>query len=415
MEVTTAREIIKRAKADETYEGPIPEDNATLITEAQSLVEMAEQAWAQHIRGPDVEAILRLAAEGQDGAAADEEQATEEPEAEVEDAPKADVIPSKLTNAPANLQKSEPWEGYGEYRVSDVTNGLNWYRENDPEAFLDLLRHVWAYETSHKNRSRILEFAVEIWKRSGGEVDAEEDVEAEATTAESERAEEATAEATAEAEADVDESIGDELQAAEEEEGKTSDATDVAERETRPARSEGRPDERKPSTEDRPGGSGAYRKLIEIVERELKNERLDGIPEPPKEEAPELPWKWADVTDTQLQNMHMQYASFAYYKGYVRARDERIALHCKEAADELHNALLVKAPKYDEKGKEIKVTVLEAEISSDSNVKRWRKLQRKHELLAAQAKQEQESYLKLVEALSRLETMRHNAWERSKR
>jgi hypothetical protein len=401
MEITTAREIVKRAKADETFDGPIPEDDATCISEAQDLVEMAEQAWAQHIRGPEVEAILKLAA-GADGDGAEPDTAesdvgSEEPEAEEKEKP-AGSPPSALTDAPEALQKSEPWDGYGEYRVADVTNGLNWYFDNDAENILDLLRHVWAYEVAHKERARILEFVVEMWQRAGGEFDASE-VEAEEEAQPEPEPEEAEAESDAEAgEAD------------------SSDAEAEPESEARAEASERRVDEAESPAKDKPSGQqGAYRKLIEIVERELKNERLDGIPKPPQEDAPTLPWKWADVTNGELQDMHMQFAAFAYYKGYVRARDERIAMHCKEAADELYNKLLVSAPKYDEKGKEIRVTILEAEISSDDNVKRWRKLQRKHEALATQAKQEQESYGKLVEALSRLETMRHNAWERARK
>lgn len=403
MEITTAREIVKRAKADETFDGPIPEDDATCIKEAQGLVEMAEQAWAQSIRGPEVEAILKIAAGDEDGA---------EPEAEAEAEPeeaKAESNggpPSALTDAPEALQKSEPWEGYGEYRVADVTSGLNYYFDNDPDNILDLLRHTWAYETAHKERARVLEFVMEMWQRAGGELDEVE------LTAEEEAQPES---GTEDAEEDTS-GIPPDDGADEADEAEAADAEPESKPKTRAKADEGRVDEAKSNGEDKPAGQqGAYRKLIEIVERELKNERLDGIPAPPDEEPPTLPWKWADITNGELQDMHMQFASFAYYKGYVRARDERIAMHCKEAADELYNKLLVKADKYDEKGKEIRVTFIEAKISSDENVKRWRKLQRKHEALAAQAKQEQESYGKLVEALSRLETMRHNAWERARK
>ena len=396
MEVITAREIIKRAKADDMYEAAIPEDDATALKEAQGLVEMAEQAWSQHIRGAEVEAILKLASGG-DGDApekAEEPKAEEEPETppEPDHAPPEtdegkDTPPSDLTTAPEALQKSEPWDGYGEYRVSDVTNGLNWYFENDQENFLDLCKHVWAYETSHKDRSRVLEFVIEAWKRAGGVVD-EPKVEEPVPTPEAE---------------------------VEKTEAPPADAGDDAEPEAGPAPEEARVDEAKPGGEDKPAGSGAYRKLIEIVERELKNERLDGIPEPPKEEAPALPWQWADITDTQLHDWYMQYSSLAYYKSYMWARDQRIAMHCKQAADELNNALLVKADRYDEKGKEIRVTFIEAQISTDPNIKRWRKLQHKHELMATQAKNELDSYNKLVENLSRLETMRHQSWERGRK
>ena len=111
----------------------------------------------------------------------------------------------------------------------------------------------------------------------------------------------------------------------------------------------------------------------------------------------------------------MVYSAAAYYKSSVQTREERIAMHCKEAADELTNTLLVKAKKYDDKGKEIRVTFLEAEIAGDPNVKKWRRLQRKHEQFALAAKRETESYHKLVESVSRLWTMRQNTYERGRK
>lgn len=400
MEITTAREIIKRAKADEMYEAPMPEDDATCIKEAQGLVEMAEQAWAQHIRGKEVEAILKIAAgaANSDEPAEPEESVTEEVIAEAS----PEGPPSALLDVADKLKQDEPWEGYAEARVVDVTEGLNWYQQElSSEEYLDILKHVHAYESTHKSRSRILEFVVESWSRSGGALDekAEEPAEEPAEAEEPEQEPEPEVEEPEAAEPESDEPESEQL----------ADEP-VAERDERES------EEASTLVEERPTGQqGAYKKLIEIVDRELRNERLDGIPEPPSDEVPELPWKWADISDTDLQNFHGQYASMAYYKGYIRSRDERIAMHCKEAADELHNALLIKAPKYDAKGKEIRVTVMEAEISADPNVKRWRKLQRKHEAMTAQARAEQDSYLKLVEALSRLETMRQDVWERSKR
>lgn len=394
MEVEIAREIIKRAKADDMYEAPMPDDDATCIVEAQGLVEMAEQAWAQHVRGPDVEAILRLVAGEHDGVTAEVESEPES-EPEPESVPQGDVVLDALRDVPDNLKKSEPWEGYNDSRVVDITEGLNWYRENDPEEYVDLLKNVYAYEEARKNRQRILEFVLESWSRSQGIAD---DVI------------ESVVETPEEPEEEPDEEEPEE----EEDDGEPEEDEQASEAEASEPAEEPPIEEAQSQAEDLlPGHGDPYKKLLENIERDLKNERIDGIPDPPSDGVPELPWRWADITDIDLQNLHGQYASMAYYKGYVRSREERIALHCKEAADEMHSVLLVKAPKYDDKGKEVRITVMEAEIASDPNVARWRKLQRKHESMAAQARQEQESYLKVVEALSRHHTMRKDVWEMS--
>jgi len=54
-----AREILTQAQNDKSYEDPIPEDDAKAIEEANALVEMAETAWKNQMRGPQVEALVR--------------------------------------------------------------------------------------------------------------------------------------------------------------------------------------------------------------------------------------------------------------------------------------------------------------------------------------------------------------------
>ena len=111
--------------------------------------------------------------------------------------------------------------------------------------------------------------------------------------------------------------------------------------------------------------------------------------------------------------MYSYYSLLAYYKSFVLTREERIALECKRAADELVNELMKTADKYDEKGKEKRVTVLESEIEADPHVANWRRLQRKHEAYCASARRERNSLYKIVEQLSRFETMRQQEWQRT--
>lgn len=420
MEVKTAREILKRAKKDDIIAYEVPDAESEVLEKAQEVVELAEQAWATHVRGPEVEAILKLAAaDANGGAPEDSEEGSDDSGSEPEAESIPEGTPSAFADLDDKLAKSEPWEGYNDLPVKEVTDGINWFAENEADTILDILQNVWAYESAHKERARILTFTKEAYVRFGGELGETEEIpEAEQASEEGE---------DTGVDSDGDDSGSDESQGEEEIEvdgssdaGSESDADDDSEPKASAKSGEGKSRQAKPDAENKSGGSdggkggpSAEAKLVGLVEKELAKERLDDIPNPPKDKAPELPWNWADITDTQLHDFHMQYASLAYYKSYQRARDERIALHCKEAADQLRSQLLLNADKYDEKGKEIKITVLDAQVATDPNVKRWRKMQGKYERFAIQAKHELESLHKIVEALSRLESMRHQSWERS--
>lgn len=379
LSASQARSIIKQAKKDEMYDADEPGDDATCIKEAGTLVDMAEQAWAQYIRGPEVEAILKLAnraPEGDDaeaeqnGAAAHEPEpeAAAEPEVEPDDdneqAPKQD-----LSDVPENLKTVEPWQDYKKDTTASVTNGINVLVEENPDDLADVLGHIWAYESANKNRVKIIKHVKAAWEaaRPGQAAPVEE------PTPEPEAAaEEPTPEPTPEP------------KAAEKPEVKESPQQVDAEDDV------------------------AYRTLREGVERQLVQERLQ-VPKPPTEEVPDLPWHWHDISSQDLHNFYGYYSAMGYYKSYIVSREERLAMHCRSAADELAGALLVKMGAV----KDAKVTLIQAQIESDEHVKTWRKRQRKHELFAAQAKREMESYQKLTEQLSRMETMKQNAYLRS--
>lgn len=430
LSISTAREIIAQAIKDETFAGDVPEDDATCISQAQELVEMAEAAWAQFIRGPEVEAILKLAAGVEGGDDEPKEEAKEdppsEPEAdsnssddEEERAPKQD-----LEGVDEALTKVEPWENYNEDRVSDITEGINIAAQETPDELTDLLKHIWAYESSHKNRVRILKHISEVFEKDGGKSDGKQAPESEGqggsedsegSDGGSEASTDAEAGATEDADNSGDESVSQTTEAkAESTESKSDSKPKASESGSKSGDSKSSTKETK---EDSSGGSessAAYRKVVNDVVDQLGNERAH-TPSPPSEDPPELPWKWADISDSDLHDLHMQFASLAYWTSYRQTKEERIGIHCKQAADELRQTLILKQDKYDEKNKPITVTVLEAQAESDPNVKAWRKRQHKHEQFALAAKRELESYHKLVESLSRLETMRHNGWERARR
>ena len=67
MDAEVARAILAQGRKDGTHEQPIPEDDAKAITDAEELVDMAQTAWNQHVRGPEVEVLLRMAADAENG------------------------------------------------------------------------------------------------------------------------------------------------------------------------------------------------------------------------------------------------------------------------------------------------------------------------------------------------------------
>jgi len=163
MNAELARAIIQQARKDGNYEAPVPEDDGKAISEAVGLVENAKAAWQAYVRGPEIETILRLAAEAEDmepngnGAAQADpgnETVAETPETTAEADPTED------------LSLVEPWEGYAEEKLSDIYEGIeSAIRTYEPDELRELLAHIWAYENAHKDRVRIMNRLEEVAKR----------------------------------------------------------------------------------------------------------------------------------------------------------------------------------------------------------------------------------------------------------
>lgn len=450
MQATQARALLAEAKRRESYEAPIPEDDAKAVSEAEALVKMAEVAWEQLVRGPEVEAILRMAAEDYDG---EPEQLAEteeknldglevfapdpvETEIPVEtpvetEAPTDGYVPPKL-ESDEFITNSEPWEGYADERVPIIKDMLSKavLADSDPAG---LLAHVWAYESAHKNRQRVLAHLEELGKEhaQNGEPEPEEATDHLAVDKISESPSEAEDHSGGDPEVSADTHVepGHAGEVAEvglsDNSGETpTDLPDQAgnsepvEADTSAPEAQGRaeveaiPDRKNPGLVN--DDELEYGDLIVQVEQELAEHRLH-VPEPPTENPPEIPYDYSRVSDGELRSLHSQFSMFAYRANYLLMRDERIAAVTRQAADDLSREILVLHQKYDEKGKEKRVAVIEAEIEQDENVKKLRKIQRKHEIFATAHRQERDSYNKLVESMSRLESMRQNEWERSRR
>jgi hypothetical protein len=421
MDATVAREIIKRAKKDDVYKGPVPEDDAMALSEAGELVTMAEQAYASQVRGPEVMTILELAEhdlvkqeKSQNGSESEEaddipyepenssEEATDESESD--ESTSSDETPSPFRDLSKALAKTEPWETYNDMPVADITSGINQFMESeDPDEFHEILQNVWAFESAHKNRKRILNHVVEAWTKSGGEIEEAPEEQEAPSGDESESVE---AQAT-----DTDGGAVDEG-----DENASDDAGDEVGSQSMEAEISDEAESARENQREGSGGSGSgEQRLIEKIEDELRRERADGIPKPPTETLPDLPWEWGEISNEQLQNYHMQYAAWAFYKSYQRTKHERVAIHARQAAEELTHKKRLEISNYDDHNKEKKVGLIEAEIAQDETIKRWRRMQAKYDRMSISARQELDALHKMVESLSRLETMRMNSWERSRK
>jgi hypothetical protein len=359
MNADKARAIINQAKIEEIYEGPIPEEDEKAVEEADKLIALAQDAWNQHVRGPEVESILRIANDEFDGSTESEpeEEVVQEVEAEVED------VQEVVLEEPVEEQSDSqlPWDGYDDQKVSDVIANLEQYASAfEGDDLREFLKTVWEYESAGKSRTTVFNSLNKLAEEIDNEA-AEEDAQ-------------------------------DELEAPEEQD----DVEEAVESTPAPEREE----------------AIDYKAVIDAVDAELAADTRH-VPSPPAAEAPELPWDWTKSSDTEIQSLYSYYSLLAYYKSFTLIREDRIALECKRAADELANELLKVSDKYDEKGKEKKVTLLEAEVEADPHVSKWRRLQRKHEAFCASARRERDSLYKLVESLSRFETMRQQEWQRS--
>lgn len=439
-----ARALIAQAKQDQTYEGPIPEDDGKAVEEANALVELATDAWNDMVRGSEVETILRMAAqfESENGDAPEAEAQPEpskpsarqdaDPEQPVQDA-RPDLVQTAAaafrTDDLSELRSVEPWEDYGNEKVGDIINGINAAIETyGLEELYELLRNIWAFESSHRNRKTVLDAIEDVHtqvveaQRAEGQTPYAPPNQVERPT------EEQPSAAAGEDEAPAQDDEQEPAEVAEGGEGDGAEAPD-ADREPEPdAEPEPEPEapesvQEEPVHEaetvaeagaERPAGESddLYQQLVAEAQEAIRHERLH-VPAPPTEQPPEVPWDWTKISDQELQRLHSTFHGFAYYTDYKLSRENRIALMCKQAADEMARELLVAAAKYDEKGKEVRVTFLEAEIEDDENVKLWRRRQRKHEAFASALRSERDSYSKLLEGFSRHESMRQDEWQRA--
>lgn len=464
MNAESARAILVEARNSDIYEGQIPDDAEKVITQANAIVEMAQQAWDQHIRGPEVEGILRLAAErheveetpplpNEPVEVIEREPLVELPEQEVvhtngetksfPEPPDALKAPEpEAQPLPSQEGDDEPWPNYDKDKLAEIYEAVDALAA---EGDVNTLRYVLSYEQPRKNRMRVVNRVNDAINKVTG-VPREEVPTEEVATPEAPREAASTPEPDdggeqgepgdapeapeVEPETGYSGSEGDgagtlpsdapdvPAQEAPESSGEDRDGEDAPEPPAE-ARGEsgagsgdqgGRPEVPESQVED----DGNYDKLLAEATADVERERMV-VPKPPTQRVPEIPEDWSKISDSELRNLYMTYSSLAFYKDYILAVAMRKATLCKQAVEELSNELMTTLPKHDENGKAKTIALLEAEIYSDENVCRWRRRQTSFEMQVTSAKNEKDSFHKIVESMSRLATMRAEEHERTRR
>lgn len=381
MDASTAREILTFSKSHEGYEAPIPEDDVVLVSEAEQLVQHAAIAWNRNnARGPEVAGVLRLADVTFDGTGdfqpalspVEAPQTPQEPPM-AETPAEAPQAPQATPQAPQTpdeefLTRQEPWQDYDGDTVQVVIDALDAAKIEAEAA--SIFHHVWAYESANKKRERVLDRLAAIAAEFNG--------------------------------------------------GPTTERMEAPVPDT-PAAPPPQPpsvdgDGKPPKREDSPPPEKGidYSDLIAEVEAEILRDRLQ-TPEPPTEAAPVLPYDFSRVADKEIRELHGAFGAFAYFADTRVLRHEAIAARCRQQADDIVRELLLAVAQYDDKNHERRMTFITAEVESSPHALALRSIQRRHEIFAEAARRERDGYHKLVETLSRQESMRHNEWLRAQK
>lgn len=150
-----------------------------------------------------------------------------------------------------------------------------------------------------------------------------------------------------------------------------------------------------------------YHDLISVVRDMLARERLH-VPPKLEDNPPELPFDLTKVDDNSLQKLYSAFSAYSYRAGYLLLEHEAVAGMCRRAADEIAAAFLA-----INSGDYRTVTAADAAAEQLPDVERWRKRQKLNGVLADAQRKQRDNYDKICERLSRLETMRHQEFERS--
>lgn len=309
----------------------------------------------------------------------------EEVSGEVEPEPESDPEPEPPT-------ATEPYEGYDDSKVSEIKEALTEYlddEDTDDEDKLATLKQTFDYEALNKGRTGLMDFLdekMDIYKEQDG------DDEAGATEEEGE----------AEGAASSEDDSGDE-EGSEGGEGDSEEAAPAAGKRSR------RSSAAKDGADSDPEGDDAeHTELLKTVHELIARERLH-VPPAIESEPVELPFDLTTVGDKELQKLFSAFTAYSYRAGYLLMLEEASEHKCKEAADEIVEAYVAN----NEADKDATVTKVKAEAEQHDEVKKWRKRQRRHGILAMSLRKDRDNYDRVCERLSRIETMRQDEWQRA--
>lgn len=122
----------------------------------------------------------------------------------------------------------------------------------------------------------------------------------------------------------------------------------------------------------------------------------------------ELPFDLTTVSDRELQSLYSAFGSYSYRVGYLLTLEEAKSAKCGEAAEVLIEAFIATHGE----GKE-SLTVLKAQAAQLPDVQSWLRRKKMYSILADSLRRQRDNYDKVVERISRHESMREGEWLRA--
>ena len=142
--------------------------------------------------------------------------------------------------------------------------------------------------------------------------------------------------------------------------------------------------------------------------RELVNRERLHVPAALEGDPVELPFDLTTVSDKELQRLYSAFSSYSYRTGYLLSLEEVKSSKCGEAAETLIDAYIATHGE----GKE-SLTVLKAQAAQLDDVQSWLRRKKMHSILADSLRRQRDNYDKVVERISRHESMREGEWLRA--
>lgn len=386
LDAEKARAVITEAQNFEVYEGPMPEDDQTLIEEASEIVKMARTSAQRGTNSEPITAILFAAGVDHGGV----QHREEEP-------PQGDDLP----------------EGYDDMKVSQV---LALLEEMDPE-HVELVK---SYEAGHKDRKTIMEFEPEAASDPKPAATPDDPAGDDGEDMSFDGYDDAPTEAILEIMGTLTPKQVEQTKAYEREHQNRPEVVDYGGADPTPVGSSAE-EPAASSASSTPPARGDEVSLVDSYDEGLLATISDreGLPAPRsyQGEDPELPLTLEELSEQRLRQLHLAFHSLQARADYLLGLEEGYEIAARRiGADKFADvfAEFLEDEKSSHEGK-VSASALDSLRSSarhradaDIRVKTWRDRETRHAIEARDIRSRRDGYSSSCARLSREHTMRYD-------